>query len=116
MHFDSRLFFVLVLSTAAVACEEGEPTGSVCPTGSQLTYDNFGKHFFETYCYRCHDAQHEESPKLDSIMSIRSHIGDIDKMAAAGPKATNDEMPEDGTAPSVEERKKLGEWLACGAP
>src|SRR5262245_13650570 len=32
----------------------GPPSGALCPPGSTLTYANFGKGFFATYCDRCH--------------------------------------------------------------
>ncbi len=47
---------------------------------------------------------------------IRDQLDDIDTIAAAGPDAVNTEMPPDTPAPTEEERRKLGEWLACGAP
>ena len=37
------------------------------------------------------------------------------RAAAAGPKAVNTYMP-DGASVDEAERRKLGEWLACGAP
>jgi hypothetical protein len=37
-------------------------------------------------------------------------------MAGSGPDATNEQMPPDGTAPTLAERQQLAEWLACGAP
>jgi hypothetical protein len=40
----------------------------------------------------------------------------IDETTAAGPASTNTGMPPDRPAPSVEERKQLGEWIACGMP
>lgn len=108
------IFFALL---ATVACsskdEEGKSTGSTCPTGSALTYDNFGKAFFDANCLSCHTSR--EKPTLTSVAAIRANASAIDREAAAGPNGTNTAMPESGSV-SVEDRKKLGEWLACGAP
>jgi len=38
---------------------------------------------------------------------------EIDRAAASGPNATNTYMPDDADL-SDDDRKKLGEWLACG--
>ena len=40
----------------------------------------------------------------------------IDETTAAGPAATNTGMPPDKPSPTLEERKQLGEWIACGLP
>ncbi|MFO0675565.1 MAG: hypothetical protein U0169_03465 [Polyangiaceae bacterium] len=90
-----------------------QATGSTCPTGSTLTYENFGKAFIQTNCLECHETK--ENPKLTSLATIQSVAKDIDREAASGPNATNTSMPEEGSV-STEDRKKLGEWLACGAP
>jgi hypothetical protein len=108
----------LVGGAAAVsACggDEGEATGSACPDDSALTYDNFGAQFFQNNCLVCHGSTGPESPKFDTVEQIRANSGEIDKQAAAGPNAVNTSMPEDGSV-SEGDRRKLGEWLACGAP
>jgi mono/diheme cytochrome c family protein len=66
-----------------------------------------------TNCNRCHGGG--ESPNLTTQSAVQSNRDSIDKQAAAGPNATNTYMPEGGSV-SLEERQKLGEWLACGAP
>lgn len=91
----------------------GDPTGATCPTNSTLTYDNFGKAFFATHCLECHATK--EMPRFNSVEEIRSAKDDIDRAAASGPNATNTYMPDEGDV-SDADRKKLGEWLACGAP
>lgn len=106
----------LFVSPIFAACSSGlgDATGATCPPSSTLTYENFGKDFMDKNCNSCHGAGAAESPKLDTVASIRSNIGDIDKAAAKGPNATNTFMPE-GRSVSDEDRTKLGEWLACGA-
>lgn len=106
---------LVVVGVAACGDGPGDSTGSNCPQDSTLTYANFGQTFMQDHCLVCHTAKGPESPKLDSIEQIRAASGDIDRSAAAGPNAVNTYMPEDASVPEAE-RRKLGEWLACGAP
>lgn len=104
--------------------EEGEfgpPTQSTCPDTSTLTYESFGKPFMEKYCTKCHastligDARQgaplfHDFDSLEGILPVADHV---DQKAAAGPAATNELMPAVDPKPTLEERKQLGEWLAC---
>lgn len=108
----------LVMTAASLfACGSGpgDATGSSCPTDSALTYTNFGQAFVQSHCLACHSAAGPESPKLDTLAQVQAAAGDIDRSAAAGPNAVNTYMPE-GASVDEAERRKLGEWLACGAP
>lgn len=122
----SRLL-TLTAVLALAACdaeEEGTPTGATCPKGSALTWESFGESFMTTYCNGCHAAALEGAdrhgaPKkynFDTVEGARKHVDDIDRLAAAGPEAANDEMPPGPPKPSLAEREQLGQWLACGAP
>jgi mono/diheme cytochrome c family protein len=99
-------------------------SGATCPDNSTLTYDNFGKEFFQSYCLGCHSEDLSGAARggapgdhnFDTAELIREQIDHIDETAAAGPDAVNTFMPPSGKQPSEEERKKLGEWLACDAP
>jgi|1186.fasta_scaffold1106416_1 hypothetical protein len=102
----------------------GPPSKAECPSGSTLTYANFGKEFFSTYCLRCHSANVKGAARmnapadhnfdtLDEIDLLSKHI---DEMAAAGATQTNTTMPPSDPKPSTADRKKLGEWIACGVP
>jgi hypothetical protein len=91
----------------------GDPTGSTCPSNSTLTYENFGRAFIGGHCGPCHAGQ--ASPRLTSQADVQANIDIIDRAAASGPDAANTFMPEEGSV-SDADRKKLGEWLACGAP
>ncbi len=102
---------LLLLGALLAGCGGG--SGSTCPTTSTLTYDNFGRQFFASYCDRCHAAG--ERPSLSTLAEIRAQSTAIDVESAAGPNAVNTAMPESGTAPTEAERRRLGEWLACGA-
>mgnify|MGYP000876574061 CR=1 FL=1 len=102
----------------------GPPTESVCPQGSTLTYDNFGKPFMEEYCTRCHSselmgADRHGAPSFhdfDTLFGIKAVHEHIDETTAYGPAAENDSMPPDGPYPTADERRRLGEWIACGMP
>ena len=103
--------------------EPGPSTGSTCPS-EPPTYANFGMAFLDTYCTRCHSSELTGSGRhgaptgydWDMIETVREYAAVIDKMAASGPVATNMTMPPGDPRPTLEERARLGEWLACGAP
>lgn len=128
---------VLSIDAAACASEAGSAdaggdsvvpitglsTGATCPDDNALSYENFGRAFFEQYCLRCHSVSIGGSERLappgrdfDELMMIRSDALYIDQFAAAGPKGEHVSMPPNGETPTLEERTELGEWLACGAP
>ena len=86
----------------------GDPTGSKCPADSTLTYQVYGQAFMQNHCVGCHGA-------FSTQEGVQASIDRIDRAAAAGPDAVNTYMP-DGEDLSESDRKKLGEWLACGAP
>ncbi|HYP98402.1 MAG TPA: c-type cytochrome [Polyangiaceae bacterium] len=115
----TNLFLAIALiSLFPLACGgdgPGDSTGSTCPTDSTLTYANFGEAFFQSNCLSCHRAGGPEKPTLSTLDQIRANSDVIDRSAAAGPKAVNTYMPDGGSV-AESERRKLGEWLACGAP
>jgi uncharacterized membrane protein len=100
---------------------EGTASGATCPPGSTLTYANFGQNFMSTYCTRCHSSaltgdMRQGAPadhNFDTLAGILKMADHIDEEAAAGPNGVNTGMPESDPKPSEEERRKLGEWLAC---
>ncbi|PTL83834.1 hypothetical protein [Vitiosangium sp. GDMCC 1.1324] len=112
---------VLVLAGCG---ESTGPTGATCPSGSTLTAQNFGNAFMNQYCNRCHSstlsgAARQDAPPgvdFDTLEGVRREAKDIDAWSGSGPDRTNTEMPPNGSMPTTEERKKLSEWLACGAP
>ena len=107
-----------------VGCGGGKATGVTCPTDSTLTYQNFGQSFMGTYCLRCHNsaltgaARHDAPTDLnfDTLAGVKAASKDIDTEAAASATITNESMPPDGEKPTVDDRRKLAEWLACGSP
>lgn len=100
----------LLLAPLAACSTSAQSTGIEqlsCAPDSTLTYDNFGKESIHAHCMSCHDT---ESPALGSLAQIRSRANQILDAAVY----TN-AMPEDSDM-TLEERRLLGEWLACGAP
>jgi len=91
-----------------------------CPVDSALQYEDFGAQFFQTYCRRCHsDAnvgmQRQGAPvglNFDDVDSIRSLKEIIWNIAAD----SHTIMPPAAPVPTHDERRQLGEWLACDAP
>jgi uncharacterized membrane protein len=88
------------------------------PTGTQLTYTNFGAQFLDTYCNICHsqpDGSRHGAPdsfRFDTLDEVHQHASRI-FVRAAGPNTTMPPGPDD---PPLDQRDKLAEWLACGAP
>ena len=88
------------------------------PQGTTLRYGNFGAPFMDSHCQSCHGSQSIDrrgAPGefiFDSVEQIQRHRARIFVRSAAG----NDSMPPGPDDPSEEDRIKLAEWLACGAP
>lgn len=116
---------LVALTLAACSSDGGSKppmaTDSACPPTSTLTYDNFGKPFMQAYCTRCHAStlhgdDRQGAPvfhDFDSLVGILQVANHVDSYAAAGPSAENDRMPNEGPVPTLDERYRLGEWLAC---
>ncbi len=102
----------------------GPPTETVCPPASTLTYASFGQSFMTRYCTRCHSSSLTGPARMgatrdhdfDTQFGVQAVAEHIDQAAGAGPAATNDQMPPNGALPTLDERRQLAEWLACGAP
>jgi hypothetical protein len=96
------------------ACGSSKIDDHPCPPGgTTLTYVNFGKAFFDAYCVYCHGgANGYSSRSFTTVESIRGARDRIFVNAADD----NTSMPPGPDDPPEAERRKLGEWLACGAP
>jgi uncharacterized membrane protein len=114
-----------VAASGADASIDGGPgSGATCPADSTLTYDSFAQDFFTAYCVRCHASTNVGAARngapvgydWDVLASVRAHAAQMDRQAAIGSNRANRFMPPNGTMPSDDERRQLGEWLACGAP
>jgi uncharacterized membrane protein len=85
------------------------------------TYENFGRDFMTRYCVRCHSSELQgparngapDGHDFDVYQGIVPVAEHIDQFAAAGPTNVNVRMPPKGSAPTMSERKKLGQWMAC---
>jgi hypothetical protein len=113
-----RIAAVLLFAACA-----SSPSGATCPTANAPTYDGFAKPFFATYCNGCHSASASNrhgaptADNFDTEGEIREHAAAIDAESAAGPKATNTDMPDMSgpvhMQPTEAERQQLGQFLAC---
>jgi hypothetical protein len=115
----STLFAVALAALGAMVanCNYMEIQDWPCPpSGTQLTYDNFGKDFLVKNCQWCHAGSERRGAPSDydfsSVEAARKHKARI-FARGAGPNATMPPGPDD---PPAAERNKLAEWLACGAP
>jgi uncharacterized membrane protein len=122
-----KLYILGALIAVATACtDSGSPTGSTCPTTDPPTYATFGQTFMTTYCTSCHSANstnRHDAPNdmnFDTEADVIAHADDIDTWSAAGPNATNTQMPDIGGTvthtPTQAEREMLGQFLACETP
>lgn len=105
-----RLVTLFALASVTACTSGGQSTGIEplsCPTDSTLTYASYGQAVIEAKCMSCHDT---EGPILGTQAQVQAHASQILDAAVY-----TDAMPEDGTM-TIEERRQLGEWLACGAP
>ncbi|NMO22863.1 hypothetical protein HPC49_44005 [Pyxidicoccus fallax] len=100
-------------------------SGAVCPSSGGPTGADFGRAFMEKHCLSCHSAAvtgaaREGAPAgmdFDTPEAVRQWAAAIDTHSAAGPGGVNTAMPPASrAAPAMDERLKLGQWLACGAP
>jgi len=104
------------------AVSSGTPTGTLCPGESAVSYNDFVADFMGTYCTECHSTSLKPSDRhgapsdhnFDTRYDVLANAEHIDQRVGAGPDAINTSMPPSGwPTPSVEEREKLSEWLAC---
>ena len=104
--------------------------GRACPTGSVLTWENFGEPFMLSHCTGCHSSQLDGSGpppgnrqgappgvNFDTYDLTRSFGITIYQQAADDntlmpPK---DNIPVDNPV-SVDDRVALGDWIACNMP
>jgi uncharacterized membrane protein len=102
----------------------GKSTETACPTGSTVTYQDDIAPFMASYCTRCHATSVPVSARngaptdhnFETEAGVLAEADHVDQEAGASATVTNTEMPPKGyPAPSVAERQKLSEWLACNA-
>lgn len=107
------------LAVLGAGCKETTIDERPCPPGgTTLSYDGFGKDFVERHCQSCHGVPSKDRKGAPSaydfgdVEDIRRYKDRIFSRAAAD----NTTMPPGPDDPPAEERDKLAEWLACGAP
>lgn len=92
----------------AAATRDAGSTADACST---LTYANFGMQFMATYCVGCHSgANAKHGVQLDTLAGVQKSKSGVKRQTVTGTG-----MPSVDPKPSAADRKKLGEWLDCGA-
>jgi uncharacterized membrane protein len=110
-----------LLLVGLVGCASEAPSLPACPPqGTEVTYENFGRAFFEGHCNHCHGGGDDETGHAHSVSS-RAFVTEVQirKQAtniALYATGDNPSMPPGPKDPSESERKRLTEWLSCGAP
>ena len=110
----SRFAVLLTTALAALALAACDDSTGItaeeiaCPTGSTLTYANYGQQVINDYCLSCHDTR--ESPRLGTQAQVQANANRIIEEAVY-----HSSMPEDRDMTN-EQRIQLGQWLTCGAP
>src|SRR5262249_43450097 len=90
-----------------------------CPKGgTTLTYQNFAAAFFQAYCNGCHsaDIEHRNGAPENYVFSDYQSVGALKDRIFVRAAGENSSMPPGPDDPPYEEREKLADWLACGAP
>ena len=84
------------------------------PTGTTLTYDNFGAQFLDENCNTCHaaaDGHRHGAPdsfRFDTLDEVHQHRDRIFVRSAA----SNNSMPPGPVDPPSDQRDQLADWLA----
>ena len=104
---------------SANASEKPQKSAMVCPSGTLLTYENFGQGFMENYCTSCHSRElsvterggapeNANFEQKDDIAVWRFPI--YSTMFSKVPT-----MPPQTEVPAYK-LQLMNEWLRCGAP
>lgn len=115
-----RALYTLVLAAWVLGCDA--PTTiqeHPCPPGgTTLTYQNFGKGFIDAQCQSCHASRSLErrGAPAEHFFDTREDVARQAERIFVRSAANNTSMPPGPDDPSGEERAKLADWLACGAP
>lgn len=92
----------------AGAAEDEDEVAASC---DELTYEDFGEDFIDTYCIACHTGDEPVGGfPLDTLDDIAEHKAEIIEQVVVAK-----EMPPKGSkAPTAGEREMLEAWLDCG--
>ncbi|MHC4066125.1 MAG: hypothetical protein ACYSUI_16740 [Planctomycetota bacterium] len=85
----------------------------------KLTYENFARGFFTSYCIRCHSSELSGADRNGAPAGL-----DWDDLEVVGENldrirvraAETETMPPSDPRPFDEERDMLAEWIDCDAP
>ena len=110
---------ITALLTIVVGCGVETLEEASCPTeGTTLSYESFGQSFLGAHCQSCHGGlgpDRQGAPAgydFGTAESARAWKARIYARSAA----SNTTMPPGPDDPPEDERARLAEWLACGAP
>lgn len=90
-----------------------------CSSIVSASWDNYGENFIRNYCRGCHSSQlapddrHGAPPSvnLETLEDVHMRLERIEDRATG----EDPDMPPGG-GPTEEERRRLADWLSCGAP
>ena len=92
---------------------------AACPPGNPLTSRSFGVGFLRTWCTGCHSSTLPEGQRQDAPAEVNfdTHAAFLPHAKEVLARATDPDspMPPAGLVPE-EERRRLAQWIACGAP
>ena len=114
-----RALLLPALALLLTACGLESLDPAACPAeGTKLSYESFGQGFFLSYCDSCHSAEvgHRNGAPEDYSFSTHASIVAHKERIYERSAGNNDSMPPGPDDPPLDERKKLAEWLDCGAP
>jgi hypothetical protein len=89
------------------------------PEGTALRWEPFGKEYLRRYCQGCHaEGARAEGHGVPAGYDFGTHEVVLARRERIFARAagSNTTMPPGPYDPPAEEREKLAEWLACGAP
>ena len=106
---------------AALGCSSASESldQRACPPGgTALTFESFGKPFFDTWCQRCHasNATTRDGAPGQYTFDTRDQAYRWRERIFARAADDNATMPLGPAGPASDDRRKLGDWLSCGAP
>lgn len=110
----ARAWLVALGGVALAACAHHETLDDRACTeaGAELTYEGFGRDFFDRWCVRCHGGGEGYSSRAFTTVEAIRGARDRIFVNAAG---DNTAMPPGPDDPPRADRERLADWLACGA-
>ncbi len=113
-----RLSLIAFLALGCTLGIEQRQDRACPPQGTSLTYQNFGHLFLDRNCQGCHGRAGDSrngAPTGVGFATRQDAQAWADRIYMRS-AANNTSMPPGPLDPAAEDREKLAEWLACGAP